>query len=171
MSAAVAAVRRRLMLLVGRAVIAAVQSSGGRVTLDLTPMLSDEEGKAVELAEPWGFTSIPLEGAEVVTLSVMGERSNMVAISLGDRRHRPKDGVPGESIAYDEQGQRIAIKRDRIEIISPKPVFVKSPTIAMEADSATINGNAIATVGDFVQVQGGSSAGRHPIVTGVGEDG
>jgi len=166
-----APIRRRLMLLVGRAVIAAVQSSGGRVTLDLTPMLSAEEGKAVELAEPWGFTSIPLPGAEVVTLAVMGERSNMVAISLGDRRHRPKDGVAGETIVFDDQEQRIAIKRDHIEIISPKKVVVTTPELQITADKATINGEAIATVTDLVEVGSGSSAGLWPIKTGVGDDG
>ena len=166
-----ATIRRRLMLLVGRAVIAAVQSSGGRVTLDLTPMLSDEEGKAVELAESWGFTSVPLDGAEVVTLSVMGERSNMVAISLGDRRHRPSDLVQGESAMFDDQAQRIQIRRDGIEVISPKKVTVVSPSVAMTVDSATINDKAIATVGDLVDVGGDSSAGRWPIVTGVGDDG
>ena len=35
---------------------------------------------------------------------------------------------------------------------------------------ATINGDAISTVGDRVQVGAGSSAGLWPLVEGVGDD-
>ena len=156
------ALRRRISLLIGRAVIRAVKADGGRVLLTLD-MLNDETSGAVELAEPWGFTSIPLEGAEAVTLAVMGERGNKVAISLGDRRHRPKDGVPGESILFDDQGQRIAVRRDGIEITAPLGLRIKTP-------SMTVNGKAVSTVDHLVEVGSGSSSGRWPLVTGVGKD-
>ncbi len=159
---------RRIMLLIGRAIVQAISSDGGRIVIDGS-QLKGEASKKVELAESTGFTAVPLPGAELVALSIMGERGNKVAISMGDRRHRPRDLVPGEAAMFDDQVQRIAIRRDHIEVISPKKVIVKSPTIEIEADSATINERAIATVGDLVDVQGGSSAGRHPIVTGVGD--
>jgi len=155
--------RRRIMLMIGRAVIAAIKSDGGRVMLTINQLDGETSGE-VELAEPWGLTSIPQAGAEVLTLAVMGERGNKVALSLGDRRHRPRDGVPGETIMFDDAGQRVAIKRDHVEITAPKGLIIKAP-------SATINGKAIATVGDEVSVSGGSSSGRHRIVTGVGDDG
>ena len=175
MSALIEGIRRRMMLLIGRAVIAAVKSDGGRVLVTLT-QLDGEAPSEIELAEPWGFTSIPLSGSEAVTLSVMGERGNRVALSLGDRRHRPKDGKQGESFMFDDQQQQIAIRRGGIFIKSPLPISVTSdarvditaPTVSMTADVATINDRAIATVDDLVNVQGGSSSGLHPIVTGVG---
>lgn len=156
------ALHRRISLMIGRAVINAVEANGGRVLLTLD-MLKDEDSRLVELAEPWGLTSIPLVGAEAVTLAVMGERGNKIAISLGDRRHRPKDGVPGESILFDEQGQRIAIKRDGIEITAPLGLKITTP-------SMTVNGRAVSTVGHEVDVKSGSSSGRWPLVTGVGKD-
>lgn len=154
---------RRVSLLIGRAVIRAVKADGGRVLVTLD-MLSDETSGSVELAEPWGLTSIPLEGAEAVTLAVMGERGNKIAISLGDRRHRPKDGVPGESFLFDEQGQRIAIRRGGIEITAPLGIQITTP-------SMTVNGRAVSTVGHEVDVKSGSSSGRWNLVTGVGDNG
>ena len=162
-----AAIRRRLMLLIGRAVIAAVRADGGRVELDLG-QLEDEEPRDVELAEPWGFTSIPLPGAEALTLSVMGERGQRVAISMGDRRHRPRDGQPGESILFDDQGQRIGVRRDRLELVTPMKLVIEAGEIEIAAGSLTIGGKAVATIDDLVEIGSGSSAGGWPIVTGVG---
>lgn len=154
--------QRRLSLMIGRAVVRAVRADGGRVlvTLDL---LQGETSGDVEWAEPWGLTSVPRPGAEAVTLAVMGERGNKVALSLGDRRVRPRDLKPGDTAVFDHRGQQIRIVEGGIEITTPGALTIL-------AESATINGHAIATVGHEVQVQGGSSAGRHPIVTGVGHD-
>lgn len=160
---ALRALSRRLSLMIGRAVIRATRADGGRVLVNLD-MLSGEAPDDVEFAEPWGLTSVPMAGSEAVTLAVMGERGNKVAISMGDRRHRPRDLEPGESALFDDQGQRIVIGRDGIFITSPKALTINAP-------EATINGRAIATVGHEVNVQSGSSSGRHPIVTGVGNDG
>lgn len=152
---------RRLQLMVGRCVIRAVEASGGRILLTVDA-LDDEAADRVELAEPWGLTSAPLPGAEAVSLSIMGERGHRVALSMGDRRHRPRDLEPGETSLFDDVGNRIDILRDRIRITAPQRLEIVTP-------HATINGDAISTVGDRVQVGAGSSAGLWPLVEGVGD--
>jgi phage baseplate assembly protein V len=158
------------MLMIGRAVIRAIKADGGRVLVTLD-MLSGETSDGVELAEPFGFTSIPLAGSEAVTLAVMGERGNKIAISMGNRSVRPRDLSAGDSSQFDHRGQQIRIVKDGIKIVSPKKLTISAPEVEIEANSATINGKAIATVDHQVNVEGGSSAGLHPIVTGVGDNG
>lgn len=167
---ALRALRRRLQLMIGRAVVRAAAADGGRVLVTLD-MLDGETSGAVEWAEPWGLTSVPLPGSEALTLAVTGERGNKVALPLGDRRHRPKDAVPGETVIFDDQDQRISVKRSEIHVTTPKRLVIEAPVIQIIAASATINGEAIATVTHEVYVGSGSSQGRWPIVTGVGDDG
>lgn len=164
-----AAIRRRVMLMIGRAVILAARADGGRVLVDLG-QLEGESARAAELAEPWGLTSVPLAGAEAVTLSVMGERGHRIALSLGDRRHRPRNLQPGETALFDDQGQRIGVRRNRVEIVALETLVIQAGEIEIAAASMTVNGKAVATVDDLVEVGAGSSAGRWPIVTGVGDD-
>lgn len=159
---------RRIQLMVGRCVIAAAKADGGRVLVNIEG-LEDESSDACELAEPWGLTSVPKSGAEGVSLSVMGVRGHRVIVPMGDRRYRPKDTQEGETILFDDLGHQIEIRRDGIVIVSPDKITIGADSIEITASSATINGEAIATVTDEVEVGGGSSAGRWPIVTGVGD--
>ena len=161
---------RRMQLMVGRCVLRAVSASGGRVLVGIDG-LDGSSMDGIELAEPSGLTCIPLNGAEGIALSVMGDGTHQIIVPLGDRRHRPKDLQPGDSSLFDHRGHRIDIVEGRIRITSPDLLEINAPTIQVTADSATINGQAIATVTDEVDVGSGSSAGRWPIVTGVGDDG
>lgn len=154
---------RRLQLMIGRCIVQAARADGGRVLVAIDG-LDGEASDQVEWAEPWGMTSVPLAGAEGVALSVMGERGHRVVLSLGDRNHRPRDLVPGETCLFDDLGNRVEIRRDRIRITAVDQLEITAPL-------ARINGQAIATVTDEVNVGAGSSAGRWPIVTGVGDDG
>ncbi|MEM7746073.1 MAG: phage baseplate assembly protein V [Pseudomonadota bacterium] len=156
-------ISRRLQLMIGRCVIRAIAADGGRVLVSIDG-LQDESADALELAEPVWLTALPLDGAEGISLSVMGDGSHRVVLPLGDRRYRPTDLQPGESSRFDDLGHRIDIRRDGIRIVSPDQIEIDAP-------SMTVNGEAVATVTHLVQVGAGSSAGQWPIVTGVGDGG
>lgn len=160
MNRAMSAMGRRLRLMIGRCVIRAAQADGGRVLVSFDG-LDDERATNVEMAEPFGFTAVPLPGGEGVALSLQGGRDRQVVIPMGNRAHRPTDLGGGEAAMFDHLGHKIILRGDGIEIISPDELRITAP-------SATINGKHIATVDDEVEVTGGSSVGRWPIVTGVG---
>lgn len=158
---------RQLRLMIGRCVIQAAQAGGGRVLVSIDG-LDGEQATDVEMAEPFGFTGVPLPGGEGVALSLMNSRDRQVVLPMGNRAHRPRDLAGGEVAMFDHLGHKIIIRNDGVEIISPDALRITAPNIAITATSATINDKPIATVDDQVQVTGGSSAGLHPIVTGVG---
>jgi phage gp45-like len=100
----------------------------------------------VEVAHPYGFTSVGLppaddntsDVAEVIVVYPDGDMSHPVALIVGDRRYRLKNCKEGESAIYDDQGQKVHITRDGIAVNggpSKKPLTV------------TV-GNAVLTVKD-----------------------
>ena len=94
----------------------------------------------------------------------MGDGGHQVVLPLGDRRYRPRDLASGDSSLFDHHGHRIDIVERRIRITSPDVLEIHAPR-------AMINGQTIVTVPHEVEVGSGSSAGRWPIVTGVGDSG
>jgi phage baseplate assembly protein V len=87
-------------------------------------LLADEAKDAVERFQQYGFTSVPLEGAEALTMFLGGGRDHAVVVAIDDRRHRVTDLKPGDVALYNDTGARIVIGRDR--------------TIAVDCDELTI---------------------------------
>lgn len=108
-------IKRRIQLMITRGVVSLVNSESllqmlqvktvGAVPLD-----------SVEYFEPYGSTSCPHPGAEVLTLSLGGRMGHEVAICVADRRYRIKGLVAGEKAIYDDLGHSIILKRDGIVI-------------------------------------------------------
>lgn len=99
----------RVMLLVGRAVIAAVKDGNGIQQVQVS-VLAGESMDKVERFQNWGFTGNPPAGAEAVVVSIGGNRDNMVVVALDHRSKRKKNLAPGESAMYDDQGNFIHLK-------------------------------------------------------------
>lgn len=159
MSGLVEKLSRRVQLMIGRCVIKAATASGGRVLVTVDA-LEGETLDGVELAEPYGLTSVPVAGTEGVMLSVMSVRGHPVVIPLGNRSHRPRDLKQGESALFDGAGHQVEIREDRVRIIAPDTIEISAPTV-------TVNGEPVARITDLVEVGAGSSAGLWPIVTGA----
>lgn len=104
--------RRRVATLIGRAILAAVNSSPGCQTLQVT-ILADEPQTDVEHMEPYGFTSNPLPGSEGVILNVAGQRGAAIGLNFGDRRVRVTSLKPGEVCVYTDEGDKIHLMRER----------------------------------------------------------
>ena len=110
--------RRRVALMVGRAVLALVDDEPALQVLQVRA-LRDETLDGVERFQQYGFTSHPHPDAEVLLLSFGGMRQHAVAVAVDDRRHRPTGLQAGEVCLYtdeDEDGapHRIVLKRGRV---------------------------------------------------------
>lgn len=71
------------------------------------------EGGPVDDAEhfqPYGFSSVPMEGAEAIVFFPNGDRERPLVLAAADRRYRPTGGDPGEVGLYDKNGRRVYLK-------------------------------------------------------------
>ncbi len=118
---------RRVRLMVGRAVLNLVNDAGGLQTLQVSA-LADETRDGVERVQNYGVSSVPLQGATVVMVSVAGVRDHLVAVAVDDPRYRPQDLQPGEVCIYTDEGDRILLKRGRIIEIETDQLIVKAGT-------------------------------------------
>lgn len=124
-------------------------------------IMADDTMDGVERFQNYGYTSVPHAGSEAIALTVNGDKSHTVVIVVDDRRYRLKGLKAGEVAMYDDQGQKIVLKRDQILVEAPK-VVVQSDDISLGGEG----GPKVARVGDLVAVGSGSSAGNWPIVSG-----
>lgn len=118
-------IARRVRSLVARGVVELVNDAAKMQALQL----SIREGEVVDDAErfqSYGLTSHPHPGAEVIVLSVGGLADHPVVIAVDDRRYRLAGLAKGEVALYDDLGQKVHLKRDRIEVTSPRVVVLSS---------------------------------------------
>lgn len=164
----------RVRLMIGRAVIAAVADDAQAQALQLE-LLSDEVQDGVERFQGYGFTSHPHPGAEALVAFVGGTRSHGVVVQVEDRRYRLKSIAEGEVALFDDLGQVIHLKRDRIAIESPLKVTIDAQTVDVTADVVTVEsadirlggagGAKVARVGDDVDLGTGKIISGSDVVT------
>lgn len=144
------------MLARGTVVLANAAKKMQTLQLRLT---ASEIKDAAEHFEPYGFTSSPLAGAEVLTAFLGGDRSHAVVLVAADRRYRVQSLESGEVAIYTDEGDRVHFKRGRIIDIETQTLNIKATT-AVNIDTPVINqtGNIVST-GD--QVAGGVSQIKH----------
>ena len=92
----------------------------------------------VHHAQPYGFCSRPLEGAETVTLNIAGNAAQSICIVVSDRRY-VLDLAEGEVAIHDDQGQKVHLTRDGI-VITGSSVVINSPKVSMSGD-INLDGN------------------------------
>lgn len=103
--------RRRVRMVVQRAVVEYVHSQNGRHFVQV--VATGGEPYDAELVQPFGFASQPVAGAGAVVLNLNGDRSHSVAINVGDNRYRVEVGA-GEVAIYNQDGAKIHLKAGRI---------------------------------------------------------
>jgi phage baseplate assembly protein V len=74
-------------------------------------LLADETKDAVERFQQYGFTSVPLEGAEVLCSFLGGGRDHGVVLSIDDRRYRLTEMKAGDVALYTDESTRIVLTR------------------------------------------------------------
>ncbi|MBT9263589.1 phage baseplate assembly protein V [Pseudomonas sp. MG-9] len=135
-------------------------AAAGKMMQTLQVRLTAGEVKdSVEHFEPYGFTSNPLSGAEVLTMFLSGDRSHAVVVVAADRRYRIKELKPGEVAIYTDEGDKVHFKRGRIIDIETNTLNIKAAT-AVNFDTPVINQTGkIVSTGD--QIAGGVSQIEH----------
>jgi phage baseplate assembly protein V len=96
----------------------------------------DGEVAQVQRFQEYGFTSVPLAGAEAIVAAIAGVRSHLVAIAVDDGRYRLKNLASGEVAIYTDEGDVIHFKRGRnIEVTSGGSVKVTAPLVTVVASA------------------------------------
>lgn len=91
--------KRKIQLIIGRAVLLAVNNSTKTQGVQIS-LLADEISSDVERFQEYGFETYPLAGAEALALHVSGNRDEGVVITIHDNRYRPTDLKSGEVKVY-----------------------------------------------------------------------
>lgn len=103
---------------VARAVVQLVDD-GTKLQLVQLGVLAGETVDGAEHYQPYGFSSVPLPGAEAVVVFPNGDRSHPLVVSVSDRRYRPTGGDAGEVTMYNHNGAKATITKDGDIIATP----------------------------------------------------
>ena len=108
-------IRTRLANVDARAIVSLVTDTTGIQTVQLG-VLEGETRDGLERPQPYGFTSVPLAGAEAVVLFVGGKRDHGLVIAVDDRRYRKKGLAAGEVALYHKDGPFVLLKSTRVVV-------------------------------------------------------
>ena len=96
---------------IARAVVDLVDDSTDAQQLQLV-VLDGEVVADAERFQNYGFTSVPIEGAEAVVLFPNGDRAHPLVVAVDDKRLRPVNLQKSEVALYSQNGQRVLLKAD-----------------------------------------------------------
>lgn len=124
---------RRLRLMASRAVLSLISDATGMQIVQVK-LLNGEVRDGIERVQNYGFTSVPLPGAEAIFLSLGGDRDHGIVITADDRRFRIKGLQGGEVAIYTDEDKagadhRIHFKRGKeIHLVAGASSIVMTPT-------------------------------------------
>lgn len=142
---ALAPLARRIRLAAARAVLNGV-ADGGKLQTAQVALLEGEARDDVERFQNFGFTSVPLAGAEGVFISLNGSRDQGVLVAVDDRRSRLAGLQPGEAAMHNaDRTAVVLVKADgSIEVTAAVAVTVTAPVVRVIGNLEVI-GNIAAT--------------------------
>jgi phage baseplate assembly protein V len=117
----------------------------------------------LEHCEPYGYTSHPLPGCELIVASLGGNRGRALVLMAHDRRHRIVI-AEGETAVYTHQGEVVHLRSDRsILVKAGTKVLLDAPltqlTGALDVGGPITCDSTIDSAGD--QIAGGISQINH----------
>ena len=126
-----APLKRRVLLMIGRAVVTLIDDARRMQTLQLVA-LAGETIDGAERFQQYGLSAHPQPGAEALLLTPGGIRQHPIVAAVDDRRYRPRGLAQGEVCLYtDEDGEqthRIHLARGReIRLIAGASSIVLRP--------------------------------------------
>jgi phage baseplate assembly protein V len=120
----IAPISNRTKNMIARSVVQLV-NDGKKLQLVQLGVLFGEtvegDGQGVEHFQPYGFSSVPLEGAEGVVVFAGADRAHPLLIVTSDRRYRPVGGQSGEVTVYNNTGAKIVMTKDGDIVATPAP--------------------------------------------------
>ncbi|EYC51698.1 hypothetical protein AZ34_11830 [Hylemonella gracilis str. Niagara R] len=141
-AAALEPLRSRVQLMVGRAILKVVDDAGAIQRVQMSALAG--ELIEAERVQQYGFSSVPLQGAEAVFLAVGGDRGHAVVVAADDRRHRPRELKAGEVCLYNNKGAFILLDKDGHATVSaPMVTLVASDKVRIDAPTAEFTGDVV----------------------------
>jgi phage baseplate assembly protein V len=133
-------VLRRLLGIVRRARVSLVDDTQPMQEVQITALADDVLFS--ERFQSYGFTGVPLLGAEAIVLFVGAARNHPVVVAVDDRRYRMANLQPGEVAIYTDQGDYVVIRRGgAMELKAAAGVTITSPSVHLTG-SLTVDGDA-----------------------------
>lgn len=130
----------RIARMMARAVVQLVADGAKLQTLQVGA-LPGEDLDDCERFQEYGFTSVPLPGAEAVVIFPNGDRGHPLVVAVDDRRYRPTGGEPGEVVVYNHAGAVVRLKPDgTVEIGGGGAVGALATKADLDALRAAIQG-------------------------------
>lgn len=153
-----APLKRQMRQAITRGIVRLVDTDTLFTELQVVALDGETLGQ-VELFEQYGVTSHPQNDAECVLLSLNGKRSHTIAFAAGNRAYRLRGLAKGEIALYDDLGNVVWLKRDRILVDSGDLVEVKAPEVKAIASTKITLDSPIVECTNQLQVAGMATVG------------
>lgn len=149
-------IKSRLLLLLGRGIIKAIDETGGLQKLQCS-LLNGETTNGIERMGEYGLSSYPLPDGEVLVGFLGGNRDHGIVVATEDRRHRIKHTNEGDVAIYTYEntgnatGHRILLKKNRA-------IEIKSNSLVTTVDSdstKTVGGDDTLTATQDITISAG----------------
>lgn len=139
--------KNKILNMIARAVLTQITvEEDGTITTKMD-ILDGETREDVEAFQQYGFASVPLEGAEGITVFLGGDRDNGVTIATEDGRYRLKKMEGGEVALYTDEGDVLHFKRNRTIYIETENLeAVASKTAKLDTGTLEANATISATI-------------------------
>ena len=143
---------QRIRMVAARGVVGRVDDGKKMQALQLA-LLADEAQDGVERFQQYGFTGVPLAGAEALVVFLGGNRDHGIVLAVDDRRYRIKGLEDGEVALYTHEDQgddkhRVILRKDR-------KVEVHGAQILINADAGEGGGDGVVRIeADGVEIHG-----------------
>jgi len=130
-----APLRMAVSNMVARAVLSAIDDAKKLQSVQ-AKLLTEETRADLERFQQYGFTGVPLVGAEAIILFPNGIREGGVVICVDDRRYRLVGLEEGEVAMYNNAGAKSVFKADgSIETTSPVKTKTTAPIVEVIAST------------------------------------
>ena len=102
-------------------------------------LLADETKDNVERFQQYGFTSVPLKGAEVLTVFLGGGRDHAIVLAIDDRRYRLTGLENGDVALYNESGAKIVLSKDKTITITSDELVIDGDHVHLSCSTLEID--------------------------------
>ena len=145
--------RRRVYMIVARAVVRNVDDANGLQILQIEILKG--EIKNLERMQNYGFTGVPLVTSESVVLFPNGSRDHGIIVAVDDRRYRLRGLANGEVAIYTDEGDNIILKRgNNIEVNTKTFKVNASEKIELNSPIVEASGTVSDRSGTMDQMRG-----------------
>jgi phage baseplate assembly protein V len=128
-----APIKKKIFLLIGRAILTAIDNSGNIQKIQVTA-LKDETISDVERAQEYGLETYPKTDseAEVIILFLNGNREQGICVKIHDRANRPTGLNEGDVYLYNADGFQVKLDSTGITLNSGDATTWKPNTLVTD---------------------------------------